>query len=199
MTLRNPRPLLSSAFLLQSSTASFFSPNTNLSLSITLLLLSFSLFLSPSFSFLHRFICFFLSSLRPGESTEASWGDFYRDCGQKSQLGNPLQAVANFRDKFAGKTVRWTGLVKHVKEGLFSSNFLFLVMYPTMTLAGQQHKKAGGRRDGFSSSSSSPFSFGRTGGGGEIKKEEKERMVMRRPKVNKREKKKSKKMRKHVS
>ncbi|PHJ21381.1 litaf-like protein [Cystoisospora suis] len=109
-----------------------------------------------------------LDILPKGELTEASWGDFYRDCGQKSQLGNPLQAVANFRDKFGGKTVRWTGLVKHVKEGLFSSNFLFLVMYPTMTLAGQQHKKASGHPDSFSSS---PFSFGRTGGGEDMSRE----------------------------
>lgn len=67
--------------------------------------------------------------------------------------------MANFRDQFAGKTVRWVGLVKHVKEGFFSSNFLFLVMYPTMTLAGQQRPS---QQKGKPSSSS--FSFG---GGGE--------------------------------
>ncbi|KYF49247.1 hypothetical protein TGARI_246220B, partial [Toxoplasma gondii ARI] len=75
----------------------------------------------------------------------SSWQDFYRECGQKSQLGNPLQAAGNFREHFLGKTVKWEGLVKQVKEGTFSSNFLFLVMYPTMTAEGRGSL---GSRDG---------------------------------------------------
>ncbi|PFH38312.1 hypothetical protein BESB_006530 [Besnoitia besnoiti] len=79
-----------------------------------------------------------------GPSITASWRDFYDKCGQKSQLGNPLQAAGNFREHFSGKTVKWEGLVKQIKEGTFSSNFLFVAMYPTMTAEGRGRRGAGG-------------------------------------------------------
>ena len=78
-------------------------------------------------------ICLFVL----GEATSLSWADFVSKCGQRSQLGNPLQAGVNFRDEFAFKTVSWEGLVKQVREGLFaaSPSFLLLAMNPTLTAA----------------------------------------------------------------
>lgn len=61
--------------------------------------------------------------------------DFVAKCGQRSQLGNPLHAGANFKEDFFLRTVRWEGLVKQVREGLFSGSpsFLFLAMNPTLS------------------------------------------------------------------
>ncbi|CBZ55896.1 conserved hypothetical protein [Neospora caninum Liverpool] len=78
-----------------------------------------------------------LDVIPKGPLIASSWRDFYQECGQRSQLGNPLSAAGNFREHFLGKTVKWEGLVKQVKEGTFSSNFLFLAMYPTMTNEGR--------------------------------------------------------------
>lgn len=69
-----------------------------------------------------------------GERTELPWTAFVAECGQKSQLGNPLQAAANFSKHFEMRTVQWQGLVKQVKEGLFSNSFIFVAMAPTMAV-----------------------------------------------------------------
>ncbi|XP_026190165.1 uncharacterized protein LOC34620438, partial [Cyclospora cayetanensis] len=85
-----------------------------------------------------------LQYLTKGESTSLSWQEFVSLCGHRSQLGNPLQAAANFRESFALRTVQWEGLVKQVKEGFFAASpaFLFLAMNPTLSTAAARKEEA---------------------------------------------------------
>ncbi|KAL8272379.1 hypothetical protein Esti_003669 [Eimeria stiedai] len=90
-----------------------------------------------------------LRHLSKGEPTSLGWLDFVRLCGQRSQLGNPLKAAANFSDNFALRTVAWKGLVKQVREGLFpgSASFVFLAMNPTLSASRSSAAAAAAERE----------------------------------------------------
>jgi len=47
-----------------------------------------------------------------------TWGDFSRECGFKSYLGNPIHVSTAFDAKFKNRTVHWEGEVHHIEEGL---------------------------------------------------------------------------------
>lgn len=46
-----------------------------------------------------------------------TWGDFNKDCGFKSYLGNPIHVTMSFSEKYKSKTFRWQGKIHHVEEG----------------------------------------------------------------------------------
>jgi endonuclease YncB( thermonuclease family) len=51
-----------------------------------------------------------------GATTEITWEKYVEDCGLKAQDVNEAKTEANFRDKYKGKPVRWSGQVVSVKE-----------------------------------------------------------------------------------
>ena len=73
-----------------------------------------------------------------GEPTSLSWDDFVSLCGQRTQLGNPLEGGENFRAHFVMRTIQWEGLIKQVRGGLFSlsPSFLLIAMNPTLSTGG---------------------------------------------------------------
>ncbi|KJP87024.1 hypothetical protein AK88_03306 [Plasmodium fragile] len=74
---------------------------------------------------------FNLDDLAKGPYITASWVEYLEDCGHKSQLRNKFNSIHNFKNKYDGYTIIWTGQFHHIKEGFFNSNSLFIRMNPS--------------------------------------------------------------------
>ncbi|CAA9986526.1 conserved Plasmodium protein, unknown function [Plasmodium knowlesi strain H] len=74
---------------------------------------------------------FNLDNLSKGPYITASWVDYLEDCGHKSQLRNKFNSIHNFKNKYDGYTIIWTGHFYQIKEGFFNSNSLFIRMNPS--------------------------------------------------------------------
>ncbi|ANQ06137.1 Uncharacterized protein PCOAH_00005200 [Plasmodium coatneyi] len=74
---------------------------------------------------------FNLDNLSKGPYITASWVDYLEDCGHKSQLRNKFNSIHNFKNKYDGYTIIWTGQFYQIKEGFFNSNSLFIRMNPS--------------------------------------------------------------------
>ncbi|CAG9483354.1 conserved Plasmodium protein, unknown function [Plasmodium vivax] len=74
---------------------------------------------------------FNLDNLAKGPYITASWVDYLEDCGHKSQLRNKFNSIHNFKSKYDGYTVIWSGQFHQIKEGFFNSNSLFIRMNPS--------------------------------------------------------------------
>ncbi|KAF4746874.1 hypothetical protein FOZ63_028671 [Perkinsus olseni] len=70
-----------------------------------------------------------------GPDIDVTWKDFLNDCGDRAYLGNPLHSVKAFDEKYKYKTVKWTGRVVRIREGidlwLFKTkSFAMIKMFP---------------------------------------------------------------------
>ncbi|KAF4715004.1 hypothetical protein FOZ63_011492 [Perkinsus olseni] len=70
-----------------------------------------------------------------GPDIDVTWKDFLSDCGDRAYLGNPLHSVKAFDEKYKYKTVKWTGRVVRIREGidlwLFKTkSFAMIKMFP---------------------------------------------------------------------
>ncbi|GAB64781.1 hypothetical protein PCYB_031940 [Plasmodium cynomolgi strain B] len=95
-----------------------------------LLISFFTIFLLPLL-YLTISSNFNLDNLAKGPYITASWVDYLEDCGHKSQLRNKFNSIHNFKSKYDGYTIIWTGQFHQIKEGFFNSNSLFIRMDPS--------------------------------------------------------------------
>ncbi|KAF4672376.1 hypothetical protein FOL47_000618 [Perkinsus chesapeaki] len=70
-----------------------------------------------------------------GPDIDVTWREFLEDCGDKAYLGNPLHSIKSFNEKYMHNTVKWTGRVVRIREGidlwLFKSkSFAMIKMFP---------------------------------------------------------------------